>query len=117
LFSDALKKILHASVCALWISISTATTTPNRSLSGAWPASQRTHTIISMKCKYSGIDWLIDFIDTALKGLFSDKNIYTYQLITIIVHQILNSYNKITQLLYTQTQHQILDNKINNSSI
>ena len=28
----------------------------------------------------------IDFIDTPLKGLFSDKNRYTYQLITIIIH-------------------------------
>jgi hypothetical protein len=35
----------------------------------------------------------------------------------MIIDQILNSYYKITQLLYTQTRHQILDNKINNSCI
>jgi hypothetical protein len=33
-----------------------------------------------------GNELFIDFIDTPLKGLFSDKNTYTYQLITIIIH-------------------------------
>ena len=30
--------------------------------------------------------FFFDFIDTPLKGLFSDKNTYTYKLITIIIH-------------------------------
>jgi hypothetical protein len=47
------------------------------------------------QCQMHSLNWTsrenswilnIDFIDTPLKGLFSDKNTFTYQLITIIIH-------------------------------